>query len=239
MIPVLLAVKIAARTAAASSGGVKMGPIDHFPVQSDVLMWCQDMGIGTAILLILMGGVYLLYGFNWHRTLVMINAVIVGGYAGAMFGNRFGGFALAGAFVGAGVAAAIGWPLLKWTVAVIGGICGAVFGAILWLSAGLEPSFAWAGALMGMIFFGMLSFILFRGSIIMYTSLQGSMMLVIGLLGLAYKHADLAPTLNANILRQPLLMPVAVLVPAILGLIFQQTHSAGGGGGGSAPPAKK
>lgn len=237
MFPLLLAKTAQAAHSLTNQGSPNVGPIGHFPVQSDVLVWCRDMGIGTAILLVLLGFIYLLWGFPWHKTLIMINAAILGGYVGVMLGQRFGGYAFAGGFLGAGAAAAIGWPLMKWTVAVVGGICGAIFGATVWLSAGLDPGFAWAGALTGLIFFGMLSFILFRGSVIMYTALQGSVMLVIGLLGLAYQHATLAPTISTNMLRQPLLMPVAVLIPAILGLIYQQTHSAGGGGG--APPAKK
>ena len=224
MIPLLLA-KVAHAAANTANTATNLGPMGHFPAQSEVLNWCRDMGIGTAILLTLMGLVYLLYGWHWFKALIIINAGIVGGYAGALAGDRVGGYLLVGGIIGAGAAVAVGWPLMKWTV--------------VWISAGLDPNFAWAGAMTGLVFFGMLSFILFRGSIIMYTSLQGAMMLVIGLLGLAYKHGSLAPTISSNILRQPLLLPVAVLVPAVLGLIYQQTHSPGGGGGGGAAPAPK
>jgi len=238
MLPLILA-KATHVARAAIQSNPNVGPFGHFPVQSDVLVWCRDMGIGTGILLVLVGCIYLLWGFNWHKALIIINAAIVGGYVGVMAGERVGGYLFAGGFLGAGAAAAIGWPLMKWTVAIIGGICGAVFGAIVWLTATLDPNFTWAGALTGLIFFGMLSFILFRGSIIMYTSLQGAMMLIIGLIGLACKHADLAPSISVNMMRQPLLMPLAVLIPAVLGLIYQQTHSAGGAGGGTPPPPKK
>jgi hypothetical protein len=64
----------------------------------------------------------------------------------------------------------------------------------------------------------------------MYTSIQGSMMFIIGLLGLILKYQDVTPKVTHNMLSQPLIFPIAVLVPTILGLVFQQLHS---------PPAKE
>jgi hypothetical protein len=96
---------------------------------------------------------------------------------------------------------------------------------------------AWAGAAIGLISFGLASFILFRGSIIMYTSIQGALMFIVGLLGLILKYQDVTPKITHNMISHPLIFPLAVLIPTILGLVFQQLHSPpakpeGGGGGG-------
>ncbi len=119
----------------------------------------------------------------------------------------------------------------------MGALCGIVVGVGVWRSVGLDIEVSWAGALIGMISFGLASFILFRGSIIMYTSIQGAMMFIMGLLGMILKYQDVTPKITHNMLTQPLIFPIAVLVPTILGLVFQQLHSPpakseGGGGGG-------
>ena len=91
-------------------------------------------------------------------------------------------------------------------------------------SYNLDPQFAWAGGMSGLIGFGMLSFILFRGSVIMYTSLQGATMLIFGTLGLVYKYESFAPTITENMTARSFLLPAAVFVPAIFGLVYQHMN---------------
>ncbi len=230
------AARATANTARSTGAGSSFEPVAHLPAQTDVMTWCQQMGVGTALLLIVIGVVYLLYGWSWYKALITLNSALIGGYVGTMIGQQQGGYMLAGGFLGALVCGSAAWPLMKWAVALIGGICGLVVGAAAWRMAGLDPAFDWAGGMTGLVGFGLFAFILFRGSIIMYTSLQGAVMVMIGLLGLAFKHPDFAPAVLKNISAQPLIFPIAVLIPAILGLIFQQNYSpaapAGAGGGG-------
>jgi hypothetical protein len=195
----------------------------HWPVQSDLLQWCQNMGPGSAAILVICGLIYLLFGWYIFRSLVVLNAALVGAYIGARIGEMGGSF-FAGACVGAFVAAAMAWPLMKYAVAFMGGVFGALLGASLWRAVGLEPSLCWAGALSGLILFGLLSFIIFRGSVMMYMSLQGSVMLIFGILGLIYKYQDVAPQVTESMTLKPFLLPVAIFVPAVLGLIYQQTQ---------------
>ena len=82
--------------------------------------------------------------------------------------------------------------------------------------AALDHHFVWAGALIGLAVFGMLSFILFRGSVMMYTSLQGSFMMVFGLLGLLTKYHEVAPRVSENMLGKPMLLTSLVLIPAMM-----------------------
>jgi hypothetical protein len=114
--------------------------------------------------------------------------------------------------------------------AFMGGIFGALLGASMWRAVGLEPSLCWAGALTGLVGFGLLSFILFKASVMMYTSLQGSVMLIFGILGLVYKYQDIAPKLTESMTLKPFLLPVSIFIPALLGLIYQQTQFAGAEG---------
>lgn len=207
----------------------------NWPAQGDLISWCHNMGPGLATLLVIAGIVYLVFGVYLFKALVTLNAGLVGAYLGAMIGYKTGGGGvLPWALIGGFTMAALAWPLMKYAVAMTGGLYGFLLGAAMWRTAGLEANYTWAGGMMGLIAFGMLSFILFRGSIMMYMSLQGSVMLVFGLLGLIFKYQSLSPQIMDGLTGRPFLLPVSIFIPAVLGLIYQQAQfgAAPAGGGG-------
>src|SRR4051812_27737176 len=63
---------------------------DHWPAQGDLLTWASNMGALTAAMLVLAGCVYLLFGIYAYRTLVTINAAVVGAYIGGIIGMKVG-----------------------------------------------------------------------------------------------------------------------------------------------------
>jgi hypothetical protein len=219
-----------------AAAAIRWPQLPHqWPAQGDLLTWCQNMGALTAAALVLAGVIYLIYGVNAYRMLVTLNAAVIGAYMGGLLGDKAGN-ATAGAMVGGFAAAALSWPLMKYAVAIMGGIFGMCLGASIWRAAGQDAAYAWSGGGMGLIFFGMLSFLVFRGSIMMFMSLQGSVMLVFGLLGLIYKYQDVSPKLTEGLTARSFILPMLIMVPATLGLIWQQTQY---GAAGGAPPAKK
>src|SRR5262245_52040029 len=185
----------------------------RWPVQTDLLQWAQEMSPGVATLLVLGGIIYLMFGVHIFKWLVMLNAALFGAFVGGKIGEK-GGSMAAGASVGGFLAAALTWPVMKYAVALMGGIFGALLGASIWRSVGLEPSMCWAGGLTGLAFFGLIAFIVFKASVIMYTSLQGSVMLIFGILGLIYKYQSIAPQITENMTLKPFLLPVAIVIPA-------------------------
>jgi hypothetical protein len=206
-----------------------------WPGQLDLLQWSQQMGPGMATLLIILGIIYLLFGFYLFKGLVVFNAACVGAWIGASVGDASGS-SVPAAVLGAFIAAAVSFPLMKFTVAAHGGMLGAMLGGSIWRMFDGDPRFAWAGACMGLIACGLFCFILFKGSVMAYMSLQGSLMLVFGLLGLLYKYQDIGPKITENLQAKHFILPMAVFIPAVIGLLYQQAHS---GGGGEPAPAKK
>lgn len=198
--------------------------LKEWPGQTDLLEKCQTMNTGVAVALIVVGVVYLLWGYTAFKAIVTINACLIGAYAGAILGDK-GGAALPGALIGGFTAAAVTWPLMKYGVAVMGGLVGAVIGMSLWRSIGLDVHFAPAGGMVGLVFFGMLSFILFRTSVMMFTSLQGSMMLIFGLLGLIYKSDVAAQSVTHNLSVSPVIIPTAVFIASIVGVVYQTNNT--------------
>jgi len=195
------------------------------PEQADLLQWCRDMNPGAATLLVVAGVVYLLFGFYMFKWLVTLNAALVGAYIGSLIG-RTGDAAVAGAFMGGFTAAAATWPLMKYAVTIMGGVFGALLGISIWRSIGLDPHYAWSGGLTGLIFFGMLSFLVFRVSVMSYTSLQGSVMLIFGILSLIYKSPDVAGRLTDAMTFKPFILPAAIFIPAICGMFYQAQSGA-------------
>ena len=191
-----------------------------WPGQTDLLQKCQTMHAGVALGLVVAGVIYLLWGYYAFRVLVTINAALAGAWLGALAGMK-GDAPLAGMVIGGFVAAAVTWPLMKYAVALVGGLIGAVIGISIWRGAGLEPSFAPAGGVIGLVFFGMLSFILFRTSVILFTSFQGSMMLIFGLLGLIYKSDAITNALSRSVGVSPYFLPLCILIAAGIGLLYQ------------------
>ena len=197
----------------------------HWPVQADLLNWAQNMGPGTAVVLLVGGVIYLLFGWHAFKGLVTVNAALVGGCIGAVVADKLAEAAPIGAIVGAVLLAATTWPMMKYAVAIQGGIFGALVGAALWRSSNLDPNLAWSGSMLGLILFGLLSFIIFKGSVMMYTSLQGAVMLIFGLLGFAFKYDSIAPQIANHLHLKPFLLPLAIFIPTVLGLIYQQSRT--------------
>lgn len=228
-----LLAQVAAGASAGQTPGHPAGWVNfpaHWPAQADLLVAFNEMGSAVALLLVLLGLVYLLFGFYLFKPLVLLNAAFVGSMVGVMVSSKTGG-AIPSGILGGFIAAAATYPLMKWAVAVMGGLFGAILGLTLWRTFGLEQGFAWTGACMGLIACGLLCFIVFRGSVMAYTSLQGSVMLVFGILSLAYKYQEFAPNLAKSLELKPFLLPMAIFIATTLGLIYQQ-HS-----GLNAPPA--
>ncbi len=195
----------------------------HWPQQADLLHWCQNLGPLPAVLLMAAGVVYLVFGWSAYRVLISVNAAVIGGLLGALAGKALGSLA-AGLVLGAFIAAVITWPAMKYAIALTGAAFGALVGASLWRTAGLEAAYIPAGAAIGLIFFTMLSFIIFRTSVILFTSLQGSIMLVAGLLALSYKYPDIAPQLTHGMVARPFLLPMAIFIATVVGHIYQHTR---------------
>src|SRR5947209_16537872 len=122
--------------------------LHHWPAQADLLSICYKMGPGEAALFVILGVVFLLFGINIYKFLVMLNAALAGAVIGGWLGDRAVNSSV-GAAVGAFVAAACSWPLMQHAVAITGAVIGAVVGASAWRVAGLHPQFFWAGAMCG------------------------------------------------------------------------------------------
>ncbi|MCB9847612.1 MAG: DUF4203 domain-containing protein [Phycisphaeraceae bacterium] len=223
----------------------------------DVLMRPEDLAdtltsinIVWAGVMIVLGCICTFQGYKWRKTVVLILAALCGMWAGSALGSELGSGAMIAALALAMLFAIIALPLMKFTVAFFGGLAGAFLGANLWsmLAPPDQQSSVQLGAVIGLIAVGMLAFIAFRIVVIVFTSIVGSTMLVLGLLslfvGLGVWQGDLGHTMSQNRLIVPLVVAVIGLIGGVIqqggGLIklIEQADNAEKKPGTAAKPAK-
>ena len=127
-------------------------------------------------------------------------------------------------------------PFMKFAVAVVGGLVGAFWGANVWASIisfvgknGPPEATLWIGALIGLIVCGLLSFILFKLTIVFFTSISGSTMAVMGGVALLLQIPSFEEPVRSALMNEKgkaVVMMLLVLVPAIIGMIMQDTTDA-------------
>ncbi|MFP4054739.1 MAG: hypothetical protein ACLFV7_12830 [Phycisphaerae bacterium] len=212
------------------SGGETFLPRLEVPTQAEYIQYLDTVGFLTGAVLLACGLVYLLQGWKTVKVLIVINAAAIGAFAGVYIGEHLQGdnAPLYCGIAGAVLLGAMALPTFKYALSVMGGLGGSVLGYMIWRYAAdavgrpgmLEH--AWAGALIGLILLGLLAFALFQLAVVVFTSVQGSVMVVTGLLGLLMKHAALRDALRDSLKANVHLIPLLILVPAAIGFIVQE-----------------
>jgi hypothetical protein len=145
----------------------------------------------TALLILSVGVVYLLYGWRIFRVLVVISFGFIGMFLGMIAGDK--AFVsehalLFGGVIGMGIFAVIAIPLMKWCVSILGAIAGGILTSGIWLAFDLSDSYLFAGFLVGFITGGLISFIMLKVSVMLFTSFGGSLIVVSGVLALLHEY---------------------------------------------------
>ena len=186
--------------------------------QVTTLTWFQ------AVIAISFGVVYLLYGWRIFKVLAVISFGLLGLRAGMWLGTELDN-QLWGGLIGMGALAVASVPLMRWSVSALGAAAGGIIAASIWYACELPQQYMWAGAVSGVIAGGMISFIIFRAAVMLFTSLVGAAITMTGLLALVYQYEQAAvpPTnqINDLIYNHNWFLPVVLLVPTLIGIIVQ------------------
>ena len=182
-----------------------------------------------AMLLLSVGVVYLLYGWRIFRALVVISFGFIGMFLGMLSADKLStnDHALMwGGIIGMALFAAIAVPLMKWCVSVLGAMAGGILTSGIWIALGLSDAYLPAGFIVGFIAGGLISFIMLKVSVMLFTSLGGSLITVMGLLALLYQYDVRVSnpmtfyTYNL-ILTHQWFLPLAIILPTIAGMLLQ------------------
>lgn len=191
--------------------------LNHPQVLIDIV---TEISIVWAVILVIVGALCIMNGYRWHKAMIILLAGMSGMWIGTLFGDHLGSSRVVAACL-AVLLALLAWPLLRYAVALFGGLAGAFVGANVWTAIGQDPSMHTMGALVGLVAFGMLAFLAFRGVVIALTTVGGSCMLVLGALAAMVKVDTWRSGIEQSILDNPLLVPIVALSAAVIGGIFQ------------------
>ena len=192
-------------------------PIDFF--------WEQvtSLGLLEALTFISFGVVCLLYGWRVFKILVIISFGLVGLGLGITLGDKIQGESsqIVGGLIGLAVMAAVAVPLMRWAVSLLGAVAGGLLTSGIWYAAGLNEKYIWAGALIGLIAGGMISFIVFKVAVMLFSSLGGSSLIVVGVFALLYLYPQTSKDIKELVYENKWFLPIALMVPTAIGLIVQ------------------
>ena len=208
-------------TIAADFNGSWGFPTDFIWQQMTSLSWLE------AVLAVSFGVVYLLYGWRVFKILVVISFALLGMFCGIQFGAMLGDYRsqLWGGLAGVILMGIASVPLMRYAVSLLGGVAGSVITAGIWHAFSLPEAYIWAGGLIGLIAGFLISFIVFKIAVMLFTSLGGAAIMVIGLLQLAnlYESFTEPPTTNVQnfIFMHNWFLPICLMIPTFIGMYFQ------------------
>jgi hypothetical protein len=189
-------------------------------------LWTQITGMDwfIALLVVSVGVVYLLYGWRVFRVLVVISFGFIGMFLGMLACDKLWPLnkdaMVWGGVVGMILFALFAVPLMKWCVSILGALSGGIVGGGLWLALGFAENYMPAGFIAGFIAGGLISFIMLKISVMLFTSLGGSLITVTGLLSLLHQYPPFALKVEQYYNNQWFL-PVALIVPTVAGMLLQ------------------
>ena len=204
-------------------GGARLDLLNDPERLSGIL---NDLNIVWATIFVIVGAMCILHGYRWHKTLIILLAAMSGIWVGTALGQNIGSREIAAACF-AVLLGVLAWPLMKFAVALFGGVAGAFAGANLWTAIGTNvdavslPDTPWVGALMGLLIVGLMAFMYFRFVVVMLTTIGGASLLVFGALSALLHVEAWRGGITESMEGNPLLVPVIVASAVLLGAIFQ------------------
>ena len=219
-----------------------------------------QLGTIWAIVFLVLGMVCLLNGYKFHKALTIGFMVVLGSLLGYWMGLEIHGppFVVAGC-VGT-LLAVMAFPLMKYAIAMLGGLSGAFIGSNLWAGLGrvldaaaadrvaqqgqeaasgqllvkianfMPADMYWIGALIGLVVCGIAAFALSKITIHLFTSVSGSTIAVLGAIALLLSFDLTQETVASELTKSALVIPMLVFVPAAIGFVLQEMSSGGLGG---------
>ena len=182
-----------------------------------------------ALLMLSVGIVYVLYGWRIFRVLVVISFGFIGLFLGILAGDKISTSDQAivwGGIIGMALLAGMAVPLMKWCVSILGAISGGVLTSGIWIAFELSENYLPAGFIVGFIAGGLISFILLKVSVMLFTSLGGSLIMVTGLLAMLYQydiHVSNPITFHTHnlIFAHQWFLPIILIIPTLAGMFLQ------------------
>ena len=207
----------AVETASAQATEEAIVPIESF------WAYITSLNLVEAITFMSFGVVCLFYGWRVFKILVVISFALLGLFLGISVTDKIVGLnsQFWGGLVGMVLLAVLSVPLMKWAVCLLGAVAGGILSSGIWYACGLTERYILAGALIGMVAGGMISFIIFKVAVILFSSLGGSCLIVVGFLALLYLYPQTSERVEEIIFTKKWFLPTILMAPTLIGVILQ------------------
>ena len=207
----------AVETASAQAAEEAVVPMETF------WSYITSLNLVEAITFISFGVVCLFYGWRVFKILVVISFALLGLFLGFLITDKIVGLnsQLWGGLIGMVLLAVLSVPLMKWAVCLLGAVAGGILSSGIWYACGLTERYILAGALIGMVAGGMISFIIFKVAVILFSSLGGSCLIVVGFLALLYIYPQTSERVEEIIFTKKWFLPTVLMAPTLIGVILQ------------------
>jgi MFS family permease len=201
----------------------KIARLDLLNRPDELLTALSNVHIVWASVLVVVGALCIINGYRWHKWVIVICAFLAGLGLGHVLSAQMGQSRIVMAVIGL-LCAVIATPLLRYVVAIFGGLTGAFIGANAWTAFSDAPDSHLAGAAMGFIAVGMAAFLMYRLVIVLFTSIGGGAMAVLGTLTLMLHVPTWETSIRTSLEANDMLLPLLVTVAAVTGLVLQHSH---------------
>jgi hypothetical protein len=187
------------------------------------LIWEQitSLGLIEALTFISFGIVCLFYGWRIYKILVSISFGLFGLSIAILANKYIEGVIIWLALISVVLFTVLSIPLMTYGVTILSAAAGGILTSGGWLAAGLPEQYIWAGALVGVIAGAMISFIVFKISVMLFTSFGGSSLLVTGILAIMYHYIMDGEKLKQTMFEHKWFLPLILLLPMALGIYLQ------------------
>jgi len=177
--------------------------------------------------LVVIGLAIVFTAWRSHKAVIMANCAAIGWYIG-MYLVHWSLLATIAAALGGTLIGLFLVPVMRVAAIVIGAVAGCVTGLALWGIYHQPPDYRWIAAAIGLLVLGAAGLYLFSLGVIIICTFEGSVLAVLGGLGLLLKVGPPAwkPTLTKDILNTPMNIAALIVSIACLGLLFQYWHYA-------------
>lgn len=198
------------------------GRIDLLNHPESLITTLTDVHPVWSGIFIIVGALCILNGFRWHKIVIVLLSGMLGVAAGMWLGDRIGGAHTVSSIALTALFMILALPGLRFAVALFGGLAGAFVGANAWTALGGSPDMHHFGAMFGLIALGMLAFMTFRLVIVLFTTILGASLLVLGALALMLQVQAWRGAIADSITVNTLVVPLVVTVTALIGIVVQQ-----------------
>ena len=193
---------------------------DIFTQPGELLARLETLNILWGSVFFVVGLLCILNGYKWHKWLIIGCAFLIGIALGGVLSKQMNESRIVMGALGL-LCAVIAMPMLRFSVAVMGGLTGALIGANAWTAMGQPAESVLMGAILGFIVLGMAAFILARFVIVLFTSVGGGVLAVLGGITLLMNVPNWDQTVRDSLGANQLVVPLLVGVAAVIGFVRQ------------------